>query len=1116
MSQARDEAGNIWEVDAQGNAVRLIQAAGAGSPASGMTVDPNPIAAEQHRIALATAKQHLANEQLQHDKLVRDAQQAQDGTGFVLPTSSVHGDAYLASLPSGIAQEVKAISDGRMPLSARVMSSPKMQGLLQHVVNYDPTFDAVNYNTRAATRRDFTSGKDAANITALNTALGHAGSLMEAASALDNYGGVGSNLNPARNWLLRHSGDGRVDAYNVNKQAFASEMERVFRGTGGSLQGIQDWERSLSAANSPDQFRGVMGKAAELLKSRIDALNQQYRGGMGKTADITELLTPEAQDAYGKLYDGKGNVHVMFGGVNGQAGGNTPGGSSPGQNGSGPGQVPGGGQPGGLSPSGLATGATKDRYDAGASAVIDHGIRNGWSDAQINQALKPYDFGPIDPRQAASARAYFKAHPRYQGSFGNAVHTAPTTAWNRFAASPTGTGIYAATDAALGGTTDEIASAFGGGDLADLNARKQMAFVTNPKAAFVGQALGTAGSMAGLGAASRSLGIASRIPKAQLIGDALFGAASGAGQANDHRLAGATLGTIGGLAGNVVGNTAGKVIGAAARTRPGLAVSNRVRGIFGAPLLSDVKALSGADRTAMNSIDRAGIDNVTSSLTEAQQLGVPMSLADTSPNLRELAGAVVRRSPTASSFAEDALLPRARGQYDRFTSSVNSNLGPTANIPQLSADLTAQGRAAASDLYNRAYSNPVPSTPQLDSVLGTPFGRQALGRARTIAANEMRSPDELGFGLDADGNVVLNPRPSEAIARHLDARAELDDAQEAYRAARQHPNGNVDAARSRVLAAREGLRQTERGLAAAPDPSMPASVPAYTTQTLDYVKRGMDDVLEGQRNPITGKLSLDEAGRAQNGVRSQLLGEVDRLNPDYAAARAAYAGPVASRDALARGGDAYGLQPDELAMQVGNQTPEHLGQMQLGYRGAMVDHAGRIRDSGNPWNATLGSPVARQRLQTMYPDVPGVDRMIRQQELEKQLAQTTNAILGNSRTARNVIADQQFANPVMEGALHAGAAVATHGASVPGTAARLAGAGLKGRLALGLGKRAEAKADALAPILLNTDPVAALKTVTDYLEQQRARQALIQATTPKRLGIFGAALGSQAALAPVN
>jgi hypothetical protein len=153
------------------------------------------------------------------------------------------------------------------------------------------------------------------------------------------------------------------------------------------------------------------------------------------------------------------------------------------------------------------------------------------------------------------------------------------------------------------------------------------------------------------------------------------------------------------------------------------------------------------DRTVLGTINKAGPANVLDALDEARRLNIPMSLADTNPNIRELAGAAVRRSPTASTYAENALLPRGRGQYDRFTSSVESNLGPTTNIPQRSAELATQARAAASGLYDRAYGNPVPSTPEMDAVLGTPFGRQALGRARTIAANERRSPDELGFAL---------------------------------------------------------------------------------------------------------------------------------------------------------------------------------------------------------------------------------------------------------------------------------------------------------------------------------------------------------------------------------
>lgn len=720
----------------------------------------------------------------------------------------------------------------------------------------------------------------------------------------------------------------------------------------------------------------------------------------------------------------------------------------------------------------VATGATKTERDPalkGLNSRVASMLASGVPDAEIrafvSQAGARADMGSVD-----SALSFRRSNPNYRGNYSVSLENreVPTTAWNRFAASPLGTGIYATVDAGMGGMTDEFASALGGGDLADLNARKQAAFAANPKASFTGQALGTIGSMAALGGLSRTAGIASRFSNPQLMGDIAFGVVSGAGQNNDNRLAGAALGGAGGYAGNVVGNVASRGIGTLARTQAGLKAANGVRGMFGRPPIARADALSSAEDSALSALNRSGVDDIRSSLTEANDLNIPMSLADTNPNLRELAGAAVRRSPNASAYAEGALIPRSRGQYDRFSSAVERDLGPTANIPQLSADMMTQARSAASDLYDTAYRQPVPSTPELDGVLGTPFGRQALGRARTIAANERRNPEEMGFRLDADGNVALEPSVPMSL----------------------------------TSAGKEGG---------------PAQQMGYTTQTLDYAKRGMDDVLEDKRNPITGRLVLDEAGRAQNGVRGQMLSEVDRLNPDYAAARSAYAGPMASRDALARGGDAYSLHPDELAMQVGNQTPEHLGQMQLGYRGAMVDHAGRVRDNSNPWEATLGSPVARDRLSAIYPETPGVDRLVRSRELEGGMQHTTNAILGNSRTARNQIADESFLeSPMVEGALHAGAAMATHGASVPGTAARLAGVGLKNRMALGLGKRAEAKADALAPILLNTNPAAGLTSIDDIIARDQAYRAFVQASRPKRLGMFGAGVGSQAATAPLS
>src|SRR3546814_19291831 len=67
-------------------------------------------------------------------------------------------------------------------------------------------------------------------------------------------------------------------------------------------------------------------------------------------------------------------------------------------------------------------------------------------------------------------------------------------------------------------------------------------------------------------------------------------------------------------------------------------------------------------------------------------------------------------------------------------------------------------------------------------------------------------------------------------------------------------------------------------------------------RTLDYIKRGLDDVLERYRDPTTGRLVLDNTGRAIDQTRRALLDELDNINPDYAKARAAWAGPSQNLD----------------------------------------------------------------------------------------------------------------------------------------------------------------------------------------------------------------------------
>ncbi|MGJ3630210.1 hypothetical protein AB5I41_31440 [Sphingomonas sp. MMS24-JH45] len=102
---------------------------------------------------------------------------------------------------------------------------------------------------------------------------------------------------------------------------------------------------------------------------------------------------------------------------------------------------------------------------------------------------------------------------------------------------------------------------------------------------------------------------------------------------------------------------------------------------------------------AVGALEKAKVPDVVGSMTEAQALNPPFSLADDSPSLGELAGAVARRSPVARGMAEAAFLGRNRGQIDRLGSAVEGNLGPIGNTLELSRALS-QTRTNAAPLYD--------------------------------------------------------------------------------------------------------------------------------------------------------------------------------------------------------------------------------------------------------------------------------------------------------------------------------------------------------------------------------------------------------------------------------
>lgn len=209
------------------------------------------------------------------------------------------GDDFLKTLNPAIAGQVKAIAEGRQaPPTSMAMRSPMGQALMSAVTQYDPTFDATNYAARSKTRNDFTSGNASKAVNAMNTAIGHAGTLLDAADALNNTSFP--MLNSALNAGAQAMGDPRIDQFNVARNALAGELTKAFRGSSGSEKDIQEVQNSLNAAGSPAQMKAAIGQAMKLLASKKESLADQYGKGFG-TNSQPNFLDPHAQAALQKL-----------------------------------------------------------------------------------------------------------------------------------------------------------------------------------------------------------------------------------------------------------------------------------------------------------------------------------------------------------------------------------------------------------------------------------------------------------------------------------------------------------------------------------------------------------------------------------------------------------------------------------------------------------------------------------------------------------------------------------------------------------------------------------------------------------------------------------------------
>lgn len=261
---------------------------------------PSPTIGTPMDDALKT--EQLRGERIRNQKAEKDL--AADTPATAPGDVSKTGEEYLATLTPPMQAQVKALSEGRLPIpTGAALKSPQVMQLWAAASQYDPQLDASTYPSRRKAFQDRTSGTMARNITSANTVLGHLDTLDKAIDELHNYSQPLMNrLTGSVDYAL---GDKRYQAAYANflgaKNAAVRELTKVFRGTGGNVADIKDFESELDPYGSPAALHQSVKTYVDLLGSRVNAMGDQYGQAMGSPTDPMTLLSPKASEVFRRL-----------------------------------------------------------------------------------------------------------------------------------------------------------------------------------------------------------------------------------------------------------------------------------------------------------------------------------------------------------------------------------------------------------------------------------------------------------------------------------------------------------------------------------------------------------------------------------------------------------------------------------------------------------------------------------------------------------------------------------------------------------------------------------------------------------------------------------------------
>jgi len=191
---------------------------------------------------------------------------------------------------------------GRMilPMTGYAANSPYWNTIRGIILVGDPDYTPARYEAYKRTILAFDGSNPGSyafqSRTAANRVLQHIGMGLDAIDAL-RQGGSGNvrALNALRNRIGSELGYTTPVTWDEIGKHISQELERVFRGTGGSWHSIEGQMKLLDSGNAPDQLESILRADAALLYGQLEALAYMRNMGIGAVDPTTGEPDPSAE-----------------------------------------------------------------------------------------------------------------------------------------------------------------------------------------------------------------------------------------------------------------------------------------------------------------------------------------------------------------------------------------------------------------------------------------------------------------------------------------------------------------------------------------------------------------------------------------------------------------------------------------------------------------------------------------------------------------------------------------------------------------------------------------------------------------------------------------------------